>query len=327
VSGRVVSSIFFGGGTPSLLTAETVHDLLRGIHERIDVSPDAEISLEANPGTVERGRFAGYREAGVNRLSLGAQTFGARQLTALGRIHSTDDIGAAVLEANAAGLGNFNLDLMHGLPEQSVEAALEDVVRAIAMGPTHLSHYQLTMEPGTVFYSQPPPLPDEEQAEAIEAVTHAAIAAAGFQRYEVSAWAQPGAECRHNLNYWRYGDYLGVGAGAHGKRSRDGRIVRTERARGPREYMASVEEGKPHPQRDIPSAERPFEYFLNVLRLVEGFESAQFESATGVSIEVVEPLVTEAQERGLLEATAGGWRPTPLGLRFLNDLQGLFLVS
>ncbi len=327
VPGRVVSSIFFGGGTPSLLAAETVHDLLRGIHDRIAVSHDAEISLEANPGTVERGRFAGYREAGVNRLSLGAQTFGTRQLQALGRIHSTDDIGAAVLEANAAGLGNFNLDLMHGLPEQSVEEALVDVQRAIDLGPTHLSHYQLTLEPGTVFHSQPPPLPDEDQAEAIEAVTHAAIAAAGFRRYEVSAWARPGAECRHNLNYWRYGDYLGIGAGAHGKRSRDGRVVRTERIRSPREYMAAVEQDTPHPQRDIPPVERPFEYFLNALRLTGGFGAGEFESATGVAIGAVEPILHRAVSRGLLETTVQGWRPTALGLRFLNDLQGLFLAS
>ena len=325
VRGRTIGTIFFGGGTPSLLAAQTVERLLVGIRDRIDLAPDAEISLEANPGTVERGRFAGYRAAGVNRLSLGAQSFGARQLSLLGRIHSADDVPAAVAEVHEAGLTNFNLDLMFALPEQSLDDAVRDVTTAMALRPPHLSHYQLTLEPGTVFHTRPPLLPDEELAEAIEATTHAHLVAAGYRRYEVSAWAQPAAECRHNLNYWRYGDYLGIGAGAHGKRSHDGQIVRTERPKGPKDYFAAVEGGLPPMERDIPAAERPFEFFLNALRLVDGFDVAGFESTTGLSVRVVQPALDIAAERGLLTPRASGWRPTPLGLRFLNDLQALFL--
>jgi oxygen-independent coproporphyrinogen-3 oxidase len=327
VGDRPIRTIFFGGGTPSLLAAESVARLLSGIRERARIADDVEISLEANPGTVERGRFSGYRAAGVNRLSLGAQTFGARQLGLLGRIHSATDVDAAVSEIRDAGISNFNVDLMYALPEQSLDEALRDVATAVAFAPPHLSHYQLTLEPGTVFHSRPPALPDEELADAIETATRAALAAAGYRRYEVSAWAKPGAECSHNLNYWHYGDYLGIGAGAHGKRSLRGRIVRTERPKGPKEYLAAVESGRPSEARDIPPEERPFEFFLNALRLIDGFELAEFEATTGLSIGVVEPALSRAQERGLLARTTTGWQPTSQGLRFLNDLHGLFLPS
>ncbi len=325
VPGRVVQTIFFGGGTPSLLADHTVARLIAGIRARIAVAADAEISLEANPGTVERGRFTGYRHAGINRLSLGAQSFGGRQLGLLGRIHSAEDVPAAVNEIASAGIQNFNLDLMYALPEQSLEQALCDVAQAVALGPSHVSHYQLNLEPGTVFHTRPPVLPDEDLAEAIEQATHAAIAAAGYRRYEVSAWAKPSAECQHNLNYWRYGDYLGIGAGAHGKRSDRGQIVRTERPKGPREYFAAIESGAALVEREIPESERPFEFFLNALRLVDGFEIRQFECATGLPIQVVEPDLAVAQARGMLSKTPNGWRPTALGLRYLNDLQGIFL--
>jgi putative oxygen-independent coproporphyrinogen III oxidase len=325
VGGRTVQTVFFGGGTPSLFAAETVARLIQGIRDRIDLASDAEISLEANPGTVERGRFAGYRDAGVNRLSLGVQSFGNRQLGLLGRIHTADDVPNAVAEIQQSGIANFNLDLMYALPEQSLADAVRDVDAAIACKPPHLSHYQLTLEPGTVFHSRPPSLPDEELAEAIEQGTHAALMAAGYRRYEVSAWAQGGALCRHNLNYWQYGDYLGIGAGAHGKRTASDRIVRTERPKGPKEYLAAIDAGLPPTERAIPVEERPFEFFLNALRLVEGFNEADFEERTGVALSCIEASLAQAQERGLLEATRGGWRPTARGLRFLNDLQGLFL--
>jgi oxygen-independent coproporphyrinogen-3 oxidase len=325
VPGRVIETVFLGGGTPSLLAAQSIARLFTGIRERVDLAPDAEISLEANPGTVERGRFAGYRAAGVNRLSLGAQSFGARQLSLLGRIHSADDVPAAVTEIHEAGLSNFNLDLMYALPEQSLDDAMRDVTAAMALRPPHLSHYQLTLEPGTVFHTRPPVLPDEDLADAIEAKTHSALIAAGYRRYEVSAWAQPSAECRHNLNYWRYGDYLGIGAGAHGKRTNGGQIVRTERPKGPKEYFAAIEADRPPSEREIPVAERPFEFFLNALRLVDGIEIGTFESTTGLPVRVVEGALSIAAERGLLAPSASGWRPTPMGLRFLNDLQSLFL--
>jgi len=325
VPGRTIRTIFMGGGTPSLLAAETVARLLDGIRERIDVAPDAEITLEANPGTVERGRFAGYHDAGVNRLSLGAQSFGDRQLGLLGRIHSADDVPKAVTEIHQSGITNFNIDLMYALPEQSQAGAMQDVTTAVALQPAHLSHYQLTLEPGTVFYSRPPSLPDEELAEAIESATHATLREAGYRRYEVSAWAQPGAECRHNLNYWHYGDYLGIGAGAHGKRTSGERIVRTERPKGPREYFAAIEGRRAAIERDIELDDRPFEFFLNALRLVDGFAESEFEAMTGLPIGRVAAPMELAQSRGLLERTGDGWRPSDQGLRFLNDLQALFL--
>jgi putative oxygen-independent coproporphyrinogen III oxidase len=326
--GRSVATIFFGGGTPSLFTAESLASLLAGIRARVAVSADAEVTLEANPGTIEHGRFAGYRDAGINRVSLGAQSFGNRQLELLGRIHAAADTGRAVGELRGAGYANFNLDLMYALPEQSLDGALEDVASAVALGPPHLSHYQLTLEPGTVFHARPPPLPDEDLAAAIEEHTHASLAAAGYQRYEVSAWARPGAECRHNLNYWRFGDYLGIGAGAHGKltQAATGAIVRTEKPKQPREYLALAARGGPFGKETPVTPEaRPFEFLLNALRLTEGFARGDFEARTALPIGVLERPIAQALDRGLLEPTAAGWRPTSTGLRFLNDLQALFL--
>ncbi len=328
VAGRSVETVFFGGGTPSLFTAESLASFLQGVRARVPLAAGAEITLEANPGTIEHGRFDGYRAAGVNRVSLGAQSFGARQLELLGRIHAAADTGRAVGELAVAGLANFNLDLMYALPEQTLEGALADVETALAFTPPHLSHYQLTLEPGTVFHARPPSLPDEDLAERIQQQTQERLAAAGLRRYEVSAWARPGAECRHNLNYWRFGDYLGIGAGAHGKLTApDGAaIVRTEKAKQPREYLARAARGEALGTRQpVPAAARPFEFLLNALRLTEGFAAADFEARTALPISVVRPQMAQAQARGLLEAGGAGWRPTELGFRFLNDLQALFL--
>ncbi|MCX7057734.1 MAG: radical SAM family heme chaperone HemW [Proteobacteria bacterium] len=330
VAGRQVQSVFFGGGTPSLFAAESVAALLDGVRARVSLAPDVEITLEANPGTIEHGRFAGYRDAGVNRISLGAQSFGARQLQLLGRIHAASDTGRAVGELVAADLGNFNLDLMYALPEQGLDGALTDIDAALAFAPPHLSHYQLTLEPGTVYYSRPPVLPDEDLAEAIQEAGHARLAAAGYRRYEVSAWAQPGAECRHNLNYWRYGDYLGIGAGAHGKLTDAlrGQIMRTEKPKQPRTYLAAAAApGIIGSRADVALSSRPFEFMLNALRLTEGFARVEFEACTGLSLDSQQAALEIAQRRGLLAQTATGWAPTELGTRFLNDLQGLFLPA
>jgi putative oxygen-independent coproporphyrinogen III oxidase len=325
---REISSIFFGGGTPSLFSAESLATLMAGIRARVPIADDVEVTLEANPGTVEHGRFAGYRDAGINRISLGAQSFGARQLQLLGRIHDAGDTAMAVDEVVAAGLSNFNLDLMYALPEQSVEAAEHDIDTALALGPPHVSHYQLTLEPGTVFHSRPPHLPDEDVSATIEEATHARLEAAGYFRYEISAWALPGAMCRHNRNYWRFGDYLGIGAGAHGKRTHPEAdlIIRTEKPKGPREYMGAVQAGSVIGLvRDVPRVRRPFEYFLNVLRLTEGFTLGEFSARTGLAEDSVALPITDALKRGLLEGSGSEFRPSARGLRFLNDLQAIFL--
>jgi putative oxygen-independent coproporphyrinogen III oxidase len=328
VAGRIVETLFFGGGTPSLFQPENLAAFLDGVRARVALAPDAEITLEANPGTIEHGRFEGYRAAGINRVSLGAQSFGNRQLELLGRIHAAADTGRAVGELKVAGLSNFNLDLMYALPEQSLEGALGDVAAAVALAPSHLSHYQLTLEPGTAFHARPPALPDEDLAATIQESTHAELAAAGYRQYEVSAWARPGAECRHNLNYWRFGDYLGIGAGAHGKLTdaATGAIERTEKPKQPREYLSRAVRGAPFGTRTpVPAEARPFEYMLNALRLTAGFSREEFEARTALGIGAITAELDLALTRGLLAATPGGWRPTPLGQRFLNDLQALFL--
>ena len=327
---RRVESVFLGGGTPSLFAPETLATLFRGLRARLELAPDAEITLEANPGTIEHGRFAGYAQAGINRVSLGAQSFGARQLAALGRIHAAEDTGRAVAELAAASLSNFNLDLMYALPEQTLTGALADVEAALALAPRHLSHYQLTLEPGTAFHARPPLLPDEDLAFEMQLATHARLRHAGFAQYEVSAWALPGAECRHNLNYWRFGDYLGLGAGAHGKLSdaTSGTIRRTAKARQPRDYLARAARGDPLGSSEpVPAQQRPFEFMLNALRLTAGFGAADFEARTGLPLATVAAPLERLARRGLLAAAADGgwWQPTELGLRFLNDLQLAFL--
>jgi len=290
------------------------------------LAADAEITLEANPGAVERGSFEAYRAAGVNRLSLGAQSFSDDSLRSLGRIHSSSEVWKSVQEIKSAGFEQFNLDLMYGLPGQSPEDAVRDVELALTAEPTHISHYQLTLEPNTLFYVRPPPLPSDDAIWKAHRAADRILVAAGFQRYEVSAYALVNAECRHNLNYWRFGDYIGVGAGAHGKRTfaAEGRIVRTRRTRHPEAFMTyqpSIEE-----THEIKGRDRAFEFMINALRLTAGFDELLFESATGLRAEAIRQQLEEAEDRGLLERTAGsGWRPTPLGQRFLNDLQAMFL--
>jgi putative oxygen-independent coproporphyrinogen III oxidase len=328
VAGRRLRSIFFGGGTPSLFDAPLVARLLTGVRARIGFDSDIEITLEANPGTIEHGRFAGYRDAGVNRVSLGAQSFNEDHLRVLGRIHERDDIARAVDELVRAGIENFNLDLMYGLPAQTCEQALSDVETALALGPTHVSHYQLTLEPGTVFYHRPPPLPDAEVTWQMQVECQQRLAAAGYVHYEVSAYARAHRDSRHNLNYWNFGDYLGIGAGAHGKLTTpgDGRVMRTIRVRQPREYLASTAVRRCLERQPVGVHDRPFEFMLNALRLVEGFTEAAFEARTGVAFVSIQPVIELARHKRLLESPAPGrWRPTELGQRFLNDLQQLFL--
>jgi len=329
--GRPVHSVFFGGGTPSLFPPQAVGQFLRRARELLDFAADVEITLEANPGTIEHGRFAEYMAAGVTRYSLGAQSFDDDALAALGRIHAADHIAAAVEELRAAGAINFNLDLMYALPQQTLAGALEDIERAIDLGPTHISHYQLTLEPDTPFAKHPPPLPGDDAAWEMQLACQERLAAHGYEQYEISAYARAGWQCAHNLNYWRFGDYLGVGAGAHGKCTdlATGRITRTGRLRHPAAYLAAREPAQRIAEtREVRDEEVPFEFALNALRLTEGFSAAQFEICTRRSSVLIAETVEAAVKRGLLvPRPAGGWVPTPLGHRFLNDLQTLFLPS
>jgi len=327
--GRQLVSVFFGGGTPSLFAADSIGRITDRAVRLLGAVSDLEVTLEANPGTVERGRFAAYRAAGVTRVSLGAQSFEDRQLATLGRIHARHETLAAVDELRAAGLDNFNLDLMYALPQQTLDEALADLEQAIELAPTHLSHYQLTLEPGTAFERRPPPLPDDDAAYAMQVACETRLGAAGYRQYEVSAYAQPGCECRHNLNYWRFGDYLGIGAGAHGKITdpRHGAVVRTARVKQPGRYLAAAQpEERLEERRRVPAADLAFEFCLNFLRLREGFDPETFERLTGQPWSSVADTVAAARARGLLAAGEGGsWFPTELGRRFLNDLQAMFL--
>jgi putative oxygen-independent coproporphyrinogen III oxidase len=325
VGGREVISVFLGGGTPSLFSAEAVGQVLEHARRHLKLAGDCEVTLEANPGTVERGRFAEYRAAGVTRVSLGAQSFDAGRLVALGRIHSPQETRVAAAELHAAGLANFNLDLMYALPDQDVAGALHDVEEAIALAPAHLSHYQLTLEPGTVFAARPPPLPDEDAAAGMHSACSERLAHAGFARYEVSAYARPARTCRHNLNYWNFGDYLGAGAGAHGKLTcaASGEIARTLQPREPRRYLAAA--GDPATRRLVTHDELPFEFMLNALRLTAGFELKAFEERTGLPAAGLAAPIGSLIERALLVRTPKGYRASALGLRFLNDLLLEFL--
>lgn len=326
--GRPVSTIYFGGGTPSLFGADQIEALLSRFRGLLHISPDAEITLEANPGTVERDSFGAYRRAGINRVSLGAQSFDDESLRRIGRIHASHEIEQAVESLHAAGLSNFNLDLMYGLPGQTVAMALSDVERALACEPAHVSHYNLTLEPNTAFAADPPPLPDQELCWEMQEAGGALLADAGFENYEISAWAKPGRACRHNLNYWRFGDYLGIGAGAHGKLTLPGedRILRLAKQRHPRRYLAAREDGAWRAEtRELDAAERLFEFFLNRMRLAEPVSKAAFSSATGLPAEAMVPYVETAIERGLLEDRGDSLAQTESGRRFNNDLQAVFL--
>jgi oxygen-independent coproporphyrinogen-3 oxidase len=325
--GRKVHTIFIGGGTPSLLEPPAVDALLSGIRARLPLVPGAEVTLEANPGTFERRRFAGYYAAGVNRLSLGVQSFAPHHLAALGRIHDADEARRAA-EAALMIFGNVNLDLMYALPAQTLDEARRDVAEAIAFGTPHLSFYQLTLEPNTLFHRKPPAMPGEDEAADIEEAVHAALAAAGYGHYETSAFARPGRECAHNLNYWRFGDYLGIGAGAHSKISSPGRIERELRYKQPRQYLEQVARGEPVQERHaVPRDEVGFEFMLNALRLNSGVPASLFAERTGYPLALVARTVDEAVRRGLMDDEPQWLRATPLGRRFLSDLQALFLPA
>jgi len=324
VSGREIISIFMGGGTPSLFSPNAIARVLDATRRHLGVAADVEVTMEANPGTIERGRFAEYRAAGINRVSLGAQSFNAQRLETLGRIHSPEETRRAAEELHTAGIENFNLDLMYALPGQDVAEALLDVEAAIALAPTHVSHYQLTLEPGTVFAAQPPELPGDDAAAEMLAACGERLADAGFAQYEVSAYARPGRQCRHNLNYWTFGDYLGVGAGAHGKLTVESEtVVRTVQAREPRRYLAAVPAALS--RKNVPATELPFEFMLNALRLVDGFEIGTFVERTGLEWEQVAPKVGALVDRKLLIVQGTRLLPTEAGLRFLNDLLLSFL--
>ena len=328
VRDRKIDTVFFGGGTPSLFPPAEFARFLKALRARLPLAENAEITLEANPGTIERGAFAGYADSGINRVSLGAQSFDAEVLTALGRIHSPQDTRRAVAELRAAGIVNFNLDLMYALPRQSLQSARQDVLTALELQPAHISYYQLTLEPGTVFHTRPPPLPDEDAAWDIQLMGQGLLQDAGFQQYEVSAYARPDARCRHNLNYWLFGDYLGIGAGAHGKLTLEapGQILRTVKAKQPRDYQERIRSGQMLGEEStVAPTQLPFEFMLNALRLNEGFGPGLFEQRTGLPIESVQSRLGAARQAGLLEPWEAGWRPTTLGRRFLNDLQAAFL--
>jgi oxygen-independent coproporphyrinogen-3 oxidase len=322
---RRVHSVFFGGGTPSLFAPESIDRIIAGVRARVPLAADAEITLEANPGTFERARFAGFRQAGVNRLSVGVQSFEPRLLQALGRVHDADEARAAAAAAIEI-FGNVNLDLMYALPGQTPADAKRDLDAALAFSPPHLSFYHLTIEPNTLFHRYPPALPDDETAADIEDQAASALDAAGYLHYETSAFARPGGECRHNLNYWRFGDYLGIGAGAHSKLSFPGRVARQIRHKQPLRYIEEVERGSPLlEERTIERGEIGFEFMLNALRLTEGVPVALFSERTGFPLTIVQKALDEAEQRGLIERDHQHIRPTPLGQRFLNDLQAIFL--
>lgn len=327
VAGRQVHSIFFGGGTPSLLSAHSVAQILDGLAQQLSLASTAEITLEANPGTLEQGRFAAYRKAGINRLSIGVQSLNDQQLQALGRIHNAADARRAAQSARAAGFDNFNLDLMYALPEQSLEQAKADLQALIALAPTHISYYQLTLEPGTPFHTHPPALPNDETAWAMQEQGQALLSQAGYAQYEVSAYAQAGHPCQHNLNYWRFGDYLGLGAGAHGKITDPaGAIWRTEKPRFPNAYMHSAGQAAQYQRNAVVEPQQlPFEFMLGALRLPAGVESHLFHERTGLSRQHIASTLNTLTTQGLLQSSDTRLATTALGYRYLNRVIGEFL--
>jgi len=328
--GRPVRTVFFGGGTPSLFSPQAMDSLLSGVRARLVLAPDAEITLETNPGTTEHHSFEEYLKAGINRLSFGIQSFDNRQLKTLGRIHSAEEATRAVIKAKEAGFTNFNLDLMFGLPGQMPEDARKDVEAAIALNPTHISYYHLTIEPNTFFHQFPPTLPEDDVSWEIQAQGQALLAAAGYEHYEVSAHARPGFASRHNINYWTFGDYLGIGAGAHGKISKanESCVLRRWKAKHPDEYLrTAATPARIAGENRVKDDELLFEFLMNALRLDAGFGVDTFTRHTGLAAEVLLDSLHVAASRGLLEwdQTRQWIRPTPLGQNFLNDLLALFL--
>jgi putative oxygen-independent coproporphyrinogen III oxidase len=327
VWGRRLHTIFIGGGTPSLFTPQAIDRLLTAVRTRIPVDPSAEITMEANPGTFERDRFQGYREAGVNRLSIGVQSFDDARLADIGRVHGADEARRAV-EAALAIYPTVNVDLMYALPGQHLEAALRDVGEAIALGVPHISAYHLTLEPDTHFHRFPPQLPDEDAAADMQDAIEQALAQGGYGHYETSAFAKPGQRARHNLNYWTFGDYIGIGAGAHAKISLPDRILREQRQRKPATYMRGALEGNAIDEsRVVEDAELPFEFMLNALRLVDGFPLDLFTQRTGLPVTAITAELDRAETDGLAERTHAHVRPTLRGRRFLNELMQRFLPS
>jgi oxygen-independent coproporphyrinogen-3 oxidase len=323
--GRNVHTVFFGGGTPSLLSGESVAEILRQVRMLLPLRGNAEITLEANPGTVEAARFAAYRDAGVNRLSLGIQSFNDKHLQALGRIHSGDEAKAAIAMAQQH-FNNINLDLMYALPNQTLDEALQDVRTALQFEPQHLSCYHLTLEPNTLFYRNPPPLPDDDASAEMQQRIEKLIAAHGYQHYETSAFAQPHRRCRHNLNYWQFGDYLGIGAGAHSKLSFPDKVVRQMRHKQPQAYLDAVAQSRTVQEaHEVAPADLAFEFMMNALRLNGGFDDLLFQEYTSLPLFTIRDELAEAEQRGLLRRTPGHIAPTPLGQRFLNDLLQIFL--
>lgn len=326
--GRKLESIFIGGGTPSLFSAAGIDELLCGIRALLPFRPNIEITLEANPGTFEQAKFKGFREAGINRLSMGLQSFNPQHLQALGRVHNQAEALMAADIARHAGFTNFNLDLMFGLPQQTLSQALADLQQAIQLQPTHLSWYQLTLEPNTLFYKQPPVLPDEDLLVDMQLAGQALLAQHGYQQYEVSAYSQPQYQCVHNRNYWEFGDYIGIGAGAHGKYTNpaDQSIHRYQKPRQPADYMQRVQQGQARSQTTtLVVADIIFEFMLNALRLQSGFPLSLFTERTGLALELLSNGLQQGMQRGLLELDGSWLKPSPLGWQFLNTTIQLFL--
>ncbi|MDN5870374.1 MAG: radical SAM family heme chaperone HemW [Nitrococcus sp.] len=331
VHGRAIDSVFFGGGTPSLFPPNALARLIEGLRCRLTIAADCEITLEANPGAVDQARFEGFRSAGVNRLSIGVQSFHAQSLRRLGRIHGPQAALVAIETAHAAGFENFNIDLMYGLPDQTPREAVADIIQAIALAPAHISHYQLTLEPNTAFAARPPALPEEDAIYEMQLRCQARLAAAGYEHYEVSAYARPGQRCGHNLNYWTFGDYLGVGAGAHGKVTDvdQGKIARYEKLTLPMAYLTQAAVGNAvSSSYQLSAQDAVLEFMMNALRLPRGVPRPLCMARTGLSWSSFEAAVRDARKRGWLELTAEDQLlPTAVGMRFLNDLLGCFLAE
>ena len=331
VGKRPVKTIFIGGGTPSLLSVEAMHTLLEGVAQRVNLQADAEITMEANPGTLETNKFIGFREAGVNRISIGVQSFQQEKLKRLGRIHDDNQALVASGYARNAGLNSFNLDLMHGLPGQSLDDAISDLSTAIAQKPPHISWYQLTIEPNTQFHSKPPALPNDDILWDIQTQGQELLAKAGYKQYEISGYSLPEQQCQHNLNYWRYGDYLGIGCGAHGKITRlddndNGYILRTVKIKHPKGYM---DLSRPYLDNhwQVEESELPFEFFMNRFRLFEPCPKSEYEQFTGLSVNTasLKAIFEKAEKKGLIDQSDLHWQITPLGRRYLNSLLELFV--
>ena len=326
VRNRTLSSIFIGGGTPSVFSSEGIAQILTGVKQRLACDDDMEVTMEANPGTVEADRFAGYVQAGVTRFSIGVQSFQTAQLKALGRIHDCDEAIRAAKLAQQLPLRSFNLDLMHGLPQQDLAGALADLQQAIDLTPPHLSWYQLTIEPNTAFASRPPILPPDDTLWDIQQQGLALLQQYGYQQYEISAYAKPGQQCQHNLNYWRYGDYLGIGCGAHGKITLPSRnsILRTVKIKHPKGYM-NISRGYMDNREQVQPEDRPFEFFMNRFRLLEPCPKADFIAYTGLPLEAINEAIASAEQQQLITVSDNHWQITDKGARYLNDLLTLFI--